>query len=216
MSPEDPFVTFDGAYVLGALSDTDRVAYEAHLAECDDCARSVRELSDMPRLLASVPDAALLDEPPPLTLLPAVQRRARRDRHRRRWVGAGIAAAAAACLVTVTVLLTGSGNGPTGHPVAMTAALAQVPIEATADLRDVGWGTEIQLVCRYYATSSSTTRPYALVVVDQAGRREQLGTWNLTPGKVTTYRSGTSLRRADITQLDITTMGGTPVLTLDL
>ena len=40
----DPFEMFDGAYVLGALSDADRRAYEAHLLECDECATSVREL----------------------------------------------------------------------------------------------------------------------------------------------------------------------------
>lgn len=218
MSSDDPFVTFDGAYVLGALSDTDRVAYEAHLAECDDCARSVSALSDLPRLLATVPESALLDEPPPPTLLTAVQRRAHRDRHRRRWIAGGIAAAVAACLVTVTVLLTGTGSdsGSSRHPLAMTAVAQQVPIEATADVREVAWGTQIQLVCRYYADGGSTTRPYGLVVVDHAGNRHELGTWNLLPGKVTTYRSGTSLSRADIAQVDITTTSGTPVLKLDL
>jgi anti-sigma-K factor RskA len=33
-----------GAYALGALSDGDRRAFEAHLASCAECAREVREL----------------------------------------------------------------------------------------------------------------------------------------------------------------------------
>ena len=58
MSSADPFEMFDGAYVLGALSDDDRRAYEAHLAECDACAASVRELQGLPRALAAVPPSA--------------------------------------------------------------------------------------------------------------------------------------------------------------
>ena len=45
----------DGAYVLGALSPEDRVAFERHLPGCRECQRSVRELAGLPGLLARVP-----------------------------------------------------------------------------------------------------------------------------------------------------------------
>jgi anti-sigma factor RsiW len=80
----DPFELYDGAYVLGALSDEDRRAYEAHLRECDACATSLRELQDLPVALATVSPEALSDDPPPSSSLPALERRVRRDRNRRR------------------------------------------------------------------------------------------------------------------------------------
>ena len=66
----------DGSYVLGALSTTERRAFERHLEGCAECARSVRELAGLPGLLARVDPAVLEDpdevEPVPETLLPAL------------------------------------------------------------------------------------------------------------------------------------------------
>jgi len=204
---------FDGAYVLGALSDADRIAFEAHLAECDACSASVRELSGLPAVLASVPESALVDEAPPLSLLPALQRRARGAVRRRRWIVSGVAAAAA-CVLALAVVVSWPTSAPASHPVAMTA-VAPAPITATADVRDVGWGTKIELVCRYYETSQPV-RPYALVVVDRSGVHHNLGTWNLVPGKATTYQSGIALPRSQVKEVDITTVSGKPLLALPL
>jgi len=204
---------FDAAYVLGALSDADRIAFEAHLAECDACSASVRELSGLPAVLASVPESALVDEAPPLSLLPALQRRARGAVRRRRWIVSGVAAAAA-CVLALAVVVSWPTSAPASHPVAMTA-VAPAPITATADVRDVGWGTKIELVCRYYETSQPV-RPYALVVVDRSGVHHDLGTWNLVPGKATTYQSGIALPRSQVKEVDITTVSGKPLLALPL
>jgi hypothetical protein len=211
----DPFAMFDGAYVLGALSDAERIAFEAHLAECDECAASVRELSGLPAVLATVPESALVEEPPPpLSLLPALQREARRVTLRRRWIMGGLAATAAACLIAITLVVSRPASAPAPHPVAMTA-VASTPITATADVRAVGWGTKIELVCRYYDTTQPV-RPYALVVIDRSGKRHQLGSWNLVPGEDTTYQSGTSIPRSQVKEVDITTVGGKPILALPL
>jgi hypothetical protein len=209
----DPFAMFDGAYVLGALSDADRVAFEAHLAECDACSASVRELSGLPALLAAVPESAVIDEAPPLSLLPALQRRARSSVRRRRWIMTGVAVAAA-CVVALAVVVSWPTSAPTTHPVAMTA-VASAPITATADVRDVGWGTKIELVCRY-AETSQPVRPYALVVVDRNDKVYELGTWNLVPGKPTTYQSGIALPRSQVKEVRITTVSGKPLLALPL
>jgi anti-sigma-K factor RskA len=209
----DPFAMFDGAYVLGALSDDDRDAFEAHLAECDACSASVRQLSDLPAMLATVPESALVDEAPPLSLLPALQRRARGAVRRRRWIVSGVAAAAA-CVLALAVVVSWPTSKPASHPVAM-AAVANAPITATADVRDVGWGTKIKLVCRYHETSQPE-RPYALVVVDRSGKHHDLGSWNLVPGKATTYESGIALPRSQVKEVDITTVSGKPLLALSL
>jgi anti-sigma-K factor RskA len=214
MSSSDPFEMFDGAYVLGALSDDDRRAYEAHLAECDACAASVRELQDLPQALATVSPAALSDDPPPASLLPALERRVRRVRHRRRWAAGGLAAAAAACIVALAIVAT-RPDQPSRHPVAMRAVGA-VPIRATVDVRSVGWGTRIDVVCMYQKQVAAG-RSYALVVVDRKGVPHPLGTWNLVPGKEAKYESGTSLHRDEIASVQITGYDShTTLLTLDL
>lgn len=49
----------DGSYVLGALSTAERNEFEQHLTVCEDCARSVRELTPLTALLARLDAAAL-------------------------------------------------------------------------------------------------------------------------------------------------------------
>ena len=72
----DEFATYDGAYVLGALSDDERRRFEDHVLVCDSCAESVRSLRGLPALLATVPPTVLEKEPedPPANLLPVAAR----------------------------------------------------------------------------------------------------------------------------------------------
>ncbi|MDQ4051630.1 MAG: zf-HC2 domain-containing protein, partial [Actinomycetota bacterium] len=91
------FSHYDGVYVLGALSPSERSAFQAHLAGCDECTRALQELAGLPGLLGRVPADVLespADEPLPTTLLPALLLETRRSRRRR--VRMIIAAAAAA------------------------------------------------------------------------------------------------------------------------
>ena len=212
---EHPFEMYDGAYILGALSDDDRRAFEQHLAGCDRCSVSVAQLRDLPQALAAVPASVLEEEEaPPRSLLLSLLRRIRRERTRRRWIVGGLAAAAAACIVALSIVVAQPDH--TGsNPVAMHA-VADAPIKATADLRSVGWGTRIDLVCSYYEPVTAG-RPYALIVVDRSGEHHTLGTWNLVPGKVAKYGSGTSLSRDQIATVQIATVDGQrALLTLDL
>lgn len=58
MTEHDPrFDRWDAAYVLGALSTTDRRAYEEHLAGCSRCRAEVADLNGLPGLLHRLPDA---------------------------------------------------------------------------------------------------------------------------------------------------------------
>lgn len=63
-----------GAYVLDALPEPERAAFEAHLETCPDCTREVRDLAATTTLLA----AAAAVEPPP-ELREAVLRRIRQE-----------------------------------------------------------------------------------------------------------------------------------------
>ncbi|HEY9304847.1 MAG TPA: carotenoid oxygenase family protein, partial [Mycobacterium sp.] len=46
------YASWDAAYVLGALSDTDRREFEAHLVDCAPCRQSVTELTAVSPLLS--------------------------------------------------------------------------------------------------------------------------------------------------------------------
>jgi hypothetical protein len=56
-----------GAYVLDAMNSREREAYEAHLRECLDCQRDVREFRET---LSGIKE--LVGQPPPPTLRDSV------------------------------------------------------------------------------------------------------------------------------------------------
>jgi hypothetical protein len=211
----DEFAHFDGAYVLGALSETERNAFEEHLVGCADCRERVDALAGLPALLALAPAEAFavdLSTPddPVVVLLAATRAR----RNRRRWVAATAATLAAACLIVLTaVIVRPHPARVVDHSVAM-AAVVPAPIHATADVTAVRWGTSIKLRCTYDESGSYTPGTYTLVVLNRAGQSYMLGTWNVVPGRVTTFTAGTAVQLADIKTITIGTTTGTSVLQL--
>jgi putative zinc finger protein len=231
----DPFAHFDGAYVLGALSDAERADFEEHLATCPACTARVRELAPLPALLASLPAEAYVDaddrsydssydssysgEEPPETLLPALLARVRGERRRRHRLTLGISGLAAACLVALAVVAWPGGDGPQSgsgpaRPQAMSAVISN-PVTATAALTEVAWGTRIELACRY-DTAYAAGGQYQLVVVDKHSHSHVAGSWKVLPGQVTNFTGGTDLRRDQIAKVEITLPNSQPVLQLTL
>ncbi len=116
----DEFTTYDAAYVLGALSPTERVAYEAHLTGCPSCSGAVTELAGLPGLLAKVPLEEVTAPPAaplPETLLPGLLREVGARRRRRRRVAA-LSAAAAAVVIAVGAGVLGSSLASDGQSAA--------------------------------------------------------------------------------------------------
>jgi hypothetical protein len=208
-----PHAFDDAGYVLGALDDAERRAFEDHLAGCPDCRARVREARAAVDLLGAVTAADLADAGPvPDTLLPALLRAARRSRTRRHWLTGTLGAIAAACVIALAVVLwPGSGSG--APPTRSFAAVRPTPITATAKLVARSWGTEIDLRCRY-AGQVASYQPYELVVTDTAGTRYHAGSWTLTPGQVTAFTGGAAVPREQIKTVQITTADGTPILQL--
>jgi len=121
-------------------------------------------------------------------------------------------------VIAIVVLATGGGTpapGPSAQPLALTA-LVQTPVHATAELHPVAWGTKIDLRCSYDELNYSPGVAYGLRVVGRDGTAHELGDWLLVPGRDTTFTAGTSLTRADIATVQITTTTGKPLLQLSL
>ena len=229
------FAHDDAAYVLGALSPSERLDFERHLATCDECSRSVRSLAGMPGLLDRV-DSSVLEDPPadpplPSTLRPALNRAVETRRRRRTAVVAGLAAAAAAvaALSVPAVLDRGADGPPVADPGTSSgssdvetlpmAPLGEVPIKATLGLEQVTWGTQLLLTCTYDASTVGFELPdeldYLLFVTTTHGRTEQVGSWRSVDGTTMRVPAATSVARDDIATVEVRTTDGRVVLRAD-
>ena len=173
-SAHETFADWDASYVLGALSPSDRRAYERHLSGCDICRDAVADLAGMPGLLGvlSREEAEeLLDDDSdelPATALSELAGAVRRSRLRRR----AFTAAAAVVLLAGGAAFGGVLLGRDGpqDPAAVPSASASISPSGSAgtdvrtvDLQPVGsvdlwaqlvvtptaWGTKLQWSCHY-------------------------------------------------------------------
>ena len=230
-----PFALDDAAYVLGALSPTDRLEFERHLSGCHECTRAVGELAGLPGLLGRV-DASLLEhlpavEPVPATLLPALSRAVRRGRRRRAFASAGLAAAAVALIVPVVVaqvegndgadpVTAGPSSTPSGVASRAMEPVGDVPVQARVSLEQVTWGTRLGLTCSYDPDATGYELPatvdYALFVRTRDGRVERVGSWRSVGGRTMRLTAATAVRRDDIRSVEVRTPEGRVVLKLAL
>lgn len=211
-SHDDPFVTFDAAYVLGALTPEDRAAFEAHLGRCTACADSVRELAGLPGLLAQVCSPRQLEqlEPhaPPPGVLPRLLATVRAQR-RRRLVGGVVATAVAvaACLALLFSALP-LGEEPAGPSGTAMTPLGAYPVRADVRLTDADWGTRVDMSCSYEGGKGGD---YVLVAVGPDGSTTRLASWYAVPDNTAELTVGTPLSREEISALEVRVPGG-PVL----
>lgn len=227
----------DGAYVLGALSPEERLAFERHLPGCATCSTSLRELAGLPGLLARVPEDVLAGAAPstpvPDTLLPGVLHRARRRQRRQAWVTAGLVAAGLVIGAGGAAAVLRAGDepppataGPTSPPSVGSAAASQPlrpvgaePISAWVSMTEVRWGTKLELTCRYAARGEGYPHHrmprYAMFVTRANGRAEQVASWRALPGRTMHLSAATAAGRADIADVDVRTSDGHTVLRLD-
>jgi hypothetical protein len=233
-----PFEHSDAAYVLGALSRDEREAYAVHLRDCASCRASVAELERLPALLDRVPmnvamslgdreggDGADSSAEPPEGLLEGVLLRAKGAARQRRRFRARVAAAAigAAAAAAAAVFAFWPSTDPTPAPSLSAAsqsielsALRSGPMQVEAALRDVAWGTKIELTCTYAVAGDADryerSSRYALVIRDNLGNDEQVATWGAVPGRQVKIQAATSVSLESIAVLEVRGPDGTPLL----
>jgi hypothetical protein len=213
----------DAAYVLGALSPTERAAYERHLATCSFCREVVADLSRVPGMLDRLDAdefAKLLD--PTLTAAPhgrpstlAAAPPARPSTFSVRLLSTVVA------LLLIVVLGGGAtlwlmdrpatGGGLTGPAVAMSAVDVQSPISANIRLTGTAGGTKVEMVCRY----AESEKPYTfrLVAYGPDDQNEQLGSWMAHPGAEFRMPGSTHFSVESLDRLDLVRSDGKVMLT---
>jgi hypothetical protein len=225
-----PFAQDDAAYVLGALSPVERLAFERHLPQCPNCRRAVRELAGMPGLLSRVDPEVLtatpVEDPLPASVLPRLARAARRSRRRRLLAATGAAAAAAAVAASLVVSQIDLGDpaSPVGEPgssptltVIHMDPVGEVPVEADLEMENVTWGTKLELTCTYDTASVDFQLPprvdYFIVVHREDGHTERVGSWRSLDGRTMQLTVATAAPRAEISSVEVLAPDGRVVLT---
>jgi anti-sigma factor RsiW len=220
----DPFSENDAAYVMGALTDEDRRAFEAHLVGCPDCTRSVAELSGMPAMLDKVSLARLVEpeatpEPPPDLLLPrliAATRKQRRKESIRLVASGAVAASLIAVAIAFGVSQTGSAPPPAGPSVAMTA-VQPAAVTATLQVTQVAWGSKVSVDCRWVTTPPGTDpnvrKTYRLVAMPRGGGPPQtVAQWSVLPGEDAKVVGATDLPASGIATIELQAVANDAVL----
>lgn len=223
------YADWDAAYVLGALSPAERREFETHLESCERCRSAVAELTALPGLLGRLDAERALDllttehgvdaasspaPPPPADLVARIGHRETLRRRRRIRVLMGVAAAAVvagAIAIPVTI-----ANAP--HPT-LTTSLSKVvgsPLSADVKLTTVGWGTKVDMSCRYgeaaAGTPEDTRWTYALWVVARDGAASELSSWSAKSDSTVNLSAGTSVTVSQIAEVQVRGDDGTVLL----
>jgi hypothetical protein len=227
-----------GAYVLGALSPSERAAYERHLAECPTCREAVGEVAVLPGLLGRLDPAGLEQiasapsaESRMPDLLSAVTQARHKERAARRWRTAG-SMLTAACLALFAgfgagILRDGSSAGTQSPPVAqattpapvkprmvaMKSVVGDIPVTAEVGLTPTKFGTEITMHCAYPTHSGgSKSYTYRLFAWNSEGEAEAIGSWAVSPGADVAFTAMTSFAPDELARVALTKKDGTPLL----
>ncbi|MCV7431760.1 anti-sigma factor family protein [Mycolicibacterium bacteremicum] len=220
----DPYISWDAAYILGALSPAERREFEAHLTGCVHCRAAVGELTGMPALLGKLDPAevqSLDTEPMPRPeLRDQIVGRVRARRRRSRRLATAALGLVAALLVFALVavirpetvgLQPGSGQQPA---MLEMVKVAQTPINAGIAVSGYSWGTRIDMACSYgdWGQRDAPPQNLGMVVVGRDGSRTQIATWLGLSGATALPSGNTPLRPSEIASVQLVSVDDGTVL----
>lgn len=228
-----PYARDPAAYVIGSLSPAERLEFEEHLGECDDCTQAIRELAGLPGLLGRVEPSVLehpvADRPVPETLLPTLSRQVRSARRRRTLIAAGVSAAVVAVLVPLLVSQLGAPDrsqpgkpdDSSDSPASVSEPMrpvGDVPLKASVTMESVTWGTRLGLTSTYDRWAMDKRLPpsmdYTLCVRTWDGHTEEVGSWRSVDGMTMEVSGATSATEDDISSVQVRAPDGHVVLRL--
>lgn len=231
--PDDDLAEWGAAYVLGALSLTDRRAYESYLAANPTRAAELTELAGMPGIL----NALSRDEAVALTDLagprPAEERpddsrknvaslahaaAKRRRRSRRTFLAAAVASAAALAIAGGVVGAKVFRPVPT-QPAAMQPMQPMQPtprggVTAKLAVSEKKWGTALSWACQYTKDWSRTVPSYDIVVTTRDGAQKAVGSWKPAGDEAAGLSAATSIPTSQIHTVDIRVTGSNEPLAI--
>ena len=206
-----------GAYVLGALTPTERDTVEDHLLSCPDCTRELDAMTTLPLFLDLVPGDEVAgmgsgDAAPDPRLVDRVVAAAlaeRRTSRRRRWL---VAVAAAVVLIagsSVGAVLLSSGDKPTTsvaasfeHTDPVTHAWAEVQVQPKL------WGASLRVTINGVPAGQHCK----LVAVGRDGTSDVAGSWEASYTGKATVTGATSLQLSSTAAYDVVTFDGKPLV----
>jgi predicted anti-sigma-YlaC factor YlaD len=215
----DEYSEWDAAYVLGALSVSDRREFDLHLSTCRSCRQSVNQLAPLPGMLAAVPAPGVRAARPeaasrtdavasaPRVRTARAERVRRRKRKGRMLLAAGV----------LGVMLLGGGAGyaiimHAGNSVAASESLHLEPVarsgvRADLSITAMAAGTRLDWSCSY-PPGVPLGHGYELTVIDADGVRTVVSTWVGDGRSHTTGLSATTATPADeITRIELSAAG---------
>ncbi len=218
------------ALLSGGLSPSERTGLQHHLRGCESCRDELVELAALPGLLARLRPAAagpghgpgertVDDRPDPGARQRLVDEMVRARSRRRRRSGALALAAALVVVAGAGVGVTRLRQpvpppvvaGPVLAPMTATVAAQGAPaVTGAVAAVDKSWGSALSVT----VTGGKPGERLKLVVIDSEGRAETVAWW-VTGAKTVRCEGSTSVRRAEVAEVQVRTADDKPVLTYD-
>lgn len=192
-----------GAYLLGALDESERREVSDHLAGCLTCRDELAGLAGLPGRLGQLEPSDLdwldpTDHPgdEDAFVRAALRKQRRRRRETRAWQA--VAAAAAAVALVAIVSRPTDDPDPGSDPVTM-AVRAGGNMIATAVTVQRPWGTEVRIDARDLPPSPG----YELWALNDTGERQLAGSWSTSPAARYRVTGATGILLDNLARIEI-------------